>query len=262
MLMGKMAPVVQGFVPVMVAPLIIHTLAKVHEHGMIRAFVKSFGRKGSWLASAAHFWAMVRLAIVPEKRNNLFGWYALRTGERHPPEHKQMMREANALLRTERFKMYFPSEARDDAVMALYADEETLKYLDVLKIFGQDRSKLIERRNDHRQGFRDGTSWFVDIIDSQTGNLVGTTGFRSLSSDRTGEFGVIIHSQYQRTGILTEILPAVLHYGTTVLNLSRITALTLPMNLPMQKFLNQDHIPFHPTTDPEEPDFLVYEYSG
>merc|ERR1712137_742248 len=105
---------------------------------------------------------------------------------------------------------------------------------------GEKNAKAFkERRDSQRRGFRDGTSWFVDVVDSNS-RLVGTAGFRTIERQDesvTAEFGVIIDSQFHRNGCLKEIFPFIINYAKDSLNVTHFTSLTKPDNKPMRAFL-------------------------
>ena len=79
------------------------------------------------------------------------------------------------LCASRRFDFRPPSGERDEAVHALFNDEETmLPYLPML--CPMSRSALERRRAEQRLGMARGTSCFMDILDRTSGELVCTAG--------------------------------------------------------------------------------------
>jgi ribosomal-protein-alanine N-acetyltransferase len=76
----------------------------------------------------------------------------------------------------------------------------------------------------------DGVRW---AIRDQTGAFVGTAGFNTLVRERgsRGEVAYDVVRPRWRTGVMAEVLPAVLDYGFGALGLHRIEAMVTPGNV-------------------------------
>ena len=99
------------------------------------------------------------------------------------------------------------------------------------------RDELQTYRDEKRLGFESGTSWFLDLVDGSTGELIGVSGLREINSGvGSAEWGVAVATPYQRRGICAESFEAsareAAHRGCTT-----ITATTLPTNEGMLQFL-------------------------
>lgn len=213
--------------------LTLHSMQKIAKFGVVNALNKSFARKGSWTASLYHFLAMLYKAMIEsgsaprkEKRvRDVFGWYAVRTGEKHDPEKKRILRERALTLRTPRFDLEYPSAERDVEVPELYKDLVPKLTVEEVK----------DRRVKQRAEF--GThSRCVDVVDRLTGAFVGVTGFRSMDGDKY-EWGIVVADEWRRCGVCSEVFEACLEYaeGKTM----AITACTQENNHAMLSFLEK-----------------------
>lgn len=133
-----------------------------------------------------------------------------------------------------RLHMCFPMMARDDAMHAIFTDKATmLPHLQALCAISE--SDMRERRERHRAEGISGRSLFLDIVTRDTGECIGTTGFRSISSSRA-EWGCIIGRKWQRQGICTEAFAASVRHAAT-LHVKTVTASTTESNAPIRKAL-------------------------
>lgn len=80
-----------------------HAGAMAYRYGLVNAWRKSVARKGSWTASIEHFRAMLLKEVVARdtrltprakgrRLRNVWGGYAMRTGERHDAAGKAELR--------------------------------------------------------------------------------------------------------------------------------------------------------------------------
>ena len=165
---------------------------------------------------------------------------------------------AQPLCSSSRFHYFAPLEKFDKACYELYCDERVmLPFLPQLYKMGQVAFQ--KRRNDHRLKFLK-QSCFLDIIHRQTGEFVGTCGFRDFRSidckdelesyhsgelkaqvkkTRLGEFGVNICHEYQRQGICSEAFIQMLHLVKDKLNCAEIEGVTMSRNIPMCSFFEK-----------------------
>ena len=84
----------------------------------------------------------------------------------------------------------------------------------------------------------DGIRW---AIRDRAGAFVGTAGFNSLVRERAsrGEIAYDVVRPRWRTGVMAEVLPAVLDHGFRTLGLRRIEALVTPGNEPSAALLER-----------------------
>ncbi|QDZ25267.1 hypothetical protein HOP50_16g78140 [Chloropicon primus] len=143
-------------------------------------------------------------------------------------------------LNTPRLVMLPPEEVRDEQVLELYNDESTmLPWLPFLCPMKPEAMK--KRRNFHRLEYQEGRSMFLDLVDRETGELVGTSGFRTIEyKSGEAEWGVVIRKPHQRRGLCLEAYQASLEYLKKELRsqgILKLIASTLPSNEPMITFL-------------------------
>jgi RimJ/RimL family protein N-acetyltransferase len=141
-----------------------------------------------------------------------------------------------------------PAESRDEQCHKLFNDENTmLPYLSILcPMTWEDMKK---RRQLHRSDFADGKSWCVDIVSTIDGELIGTSGFRSIDNDcEEAEWGTVIACSHQRQGICQEAFQLCLKHAKNSLSnrIKWMTASTLPDNSRMITFLAK--MGFEPVT--------------
>jgi len=133
-----------------------------------------------------------------------------------------------------------PISGRDTAVHELYNSAAMLPHCRFL--YGLTWKQMQERREKHRKEFESGTSCFFDIVDIASGDIAGTSGFRTIdrsSSSALAEFGIIIASHWQRKGVCTAVYRGSLAYARDVLGCTRLTASTLKDNVVMLSFLHK-----------------------
>jgi len=132
-------------------------------------------------------------------------------------------------LATERFALA-PLRASDrDDVFAHFSDPATVEFMDIdpmTHVSGADETiaratHLLDRANGVRWAIRD-----------KDGAFAGTIGFNNLVREHgsRGEVGYDVVRPRWRTGVMAEVLPAVLAYGFETLGLRRIEALVTPGN--------------------------------
>jgi RimJ/RimL family protein N-acetyltransferase len=227
-----------------------HTAIMVRRHGLVNAWRKSVARKGSWTASLAHFYAMAAKSVVEQsdaardvkdrRVRDIWGRFVVRTKETH--EDKAAVRRRWTLIsKSRRFEFHAPSASRDAYVHSLYNDEATmLPHLPMLCPMSWEA--LVARRTAHRAAHartRAGAppeSYFLDVLDRESGALVGTAGFRSLAGG-VAEFGIVITRSWQRRGACTECFENNAALAAGALGCRAISASTLEANAPMRAFL-------------------------
>ena len=152
------------------------------------------------------------------------------------------MGEEAAVVTTARLAMLPPAEERDAAVLALYNDEETmLPWLPFL--CPMTAKKNAKRRATQRKEYREGSGLFLDLVDRETGELVGTSGFRTINYKAgEAEWGAVVRKDRQRTGLCWEAYSGCLEYLRRELRskgIVNLTASTMPDNAPMVAFLTK-----------------------
>lgn len=98
------------------------------------------------------------------------------------------------------------------------------------------------------QNYMDGdpSSWAIYHKEDQ--KMIGTIGFVSYNSvHKRGEVGYALSKKYWRQGITSEALQAVLEFGFSMLNLSRIEARCYPENTASEKLLLKNNFQFEGT---------------
>lgn len=141
------------------------------------------------------------------------------------------------LCQSERFEFYAPTELREAKVLALYNDTETmLPWLPQLCPMTHEQMRV--RRESQTAGLRNGTSCCFDVLCRETGQLVGTSGFRSIA-DGSAEWGVVVHRSWQRQGVCAEAFVANETYARDVLGCHTVTASTTEANKPMRAFFEK-----------------------
>ncbi len=113
---------------------------------------------------------------------------------------------------TDRIIYLPPSESRDRAVQSLFADPLTmLPYLAHLHHLND--ADWAARRALHRKQFNERQSSFWDMVDRHTGEVVGTSGFRSIcSKSGKAEWGIVVRSDYRRRGLCNEAFDVAVEY--------------------------------------------------
>ncbi len=132
------------------------------------------------------------------------------------------------ILETKRLALRELEETDLDALSAIYADAEVMKYIGKGIISSREQTKRsIElcRQFQEKNGF---SAWAV--IDRLRDKLIGTCGFAKLPDDQGIEIAYLLAKDSWGKGIASEISIAVLDYGFEVLKLEKIIALVYPQN--------------------------------
>jgi len=99
---------------------------------------------------------------------------------------------------------------------------------------------MAARRKRHRAEVQEEKGLFLDIILIRTGELLGTTGFRSMNKvGGTAEWGVIISKNWHRKGICAECFVATLSHAAKSHGIHTVTAVTRHDNIPMLTFFEK-----------------------
>ncbi len=81
------------------------------------------------------------------------------------------------------------------------------------------------------------------LIDPQTNQVLGNAGFHNWSFDhKRAEIGYSLKSdEYKGKGLMSEVVPFIIHYGFTEMNLQRIEAMVGPNNIPSLRLMEKNH---------------------
>ena len=132
-------------------------------------------------------------------------------------------------LATSRFQLS-PVSARDrEHLLVHFGDPETTEHLDIEPIINLAEADEVVAWADGLRATGVGVRWAIRDGD---GAFHGTIGFHNIVRDRAarGEVGYDVMRSRWRTGVMKEVLPAVLDFGFRKLLLHRIEALVNPGN--------------------------------
>jgi RimJ/RimL family protein N-acetyltransferase len=129
------------------------------------------------------------------------------------------------VFRSERLDFLSPLEEHDEELFQVFTDPKTmLPHLQML-YEGMTRENFRQRREMHRNDWKEGASFFLDIKLRSSGKVIGTTGHRaffhsgcieqasmcSLKSE-IAEWGIIIGKLWQRQGFCKESFDSLIYY--------------------------------------------------
>ena len=136
-----------------------------------------------------------------------------------------------------------PHPSRDVAMHALLNDAPTmLPHLSMLCPISHDDSTA--RRVRHRTEAATGTSCMLDVVLGETGELIGSTGFRVVEHGASSaEWGIIVSKAWQRKGVCAACFTACLGVATSALNVRNLTASTIAENESMLAFFKRRGVP-------------------
>ena len=136
-----------------------------------------------------------------------------------------------------------PHPSLDVAMHTLLNDAPTmLPHLSMLCPMSHDNSTA--RRVRHRAEAATGTSCMLDIVLGETGELIGSTGFRFVDQGASSaEWGIIVSKAWQRKGVCSACFTACLEVATSVLNVRNLTASTIAENESMLAFFKRRGVP-------------------
>ena len=136
-----------------------------------------------------------------------------------------------------------PHQSRDVAMHSMLNDAPTmLPHLSMLCPISHDDST--ERRVRHRAEAAASTSCMLDVVLGETGELIGSTGFRVVEhGTSSAEWGIIVSKGWQRKGVCEACFTACLEVATTTLNVRNLTASTIAENESMLAFFKRRGVP-------------------
>ncbi|OQS06236.1 hypothetical protein THRCLA_01715 [Thraustotheca clavata] len=128
-----------------------------------------------------------------------------------------------------------PKEERDQAVYSIFCEDDNMKYIPFLCRMQSDAWQA--RRSSHRELFNLGTGAFLDVIETSSGKVIGTSGFRVVDKEnKQAEWGVILSQEFQGKGYCKEMHDACIAWAKTQ-GLERVTAATWQSNDRMNQLL-------------------------
>jgi ribosomal-protein-alanine N-acetyltransferase len=132
-------------------------------------------------------------------------------------------------LETHRFRLRALRPSDAEIIYGYFSDPR------VTRFFGMEPYTALEQAEQFIAGYLSaaeagrGIRWGVAV--RQTDLLVGTCGFHAWHvPHRRAEIGYEVRPDNWRTGVMSEVLPAMLQYGFDQMNLNRIAALISPPN--------------------------------
>lgn len=125
-------------------------------------------------------------------------------------------------LQTERV-MLRPIEASDlDALFAVYADPEVMRYTSDPPF--TDRAMMAQFFESIQYGYHSGEYYELALV-SLPDTVIGTCSLHSFNAEQaSAEVGFILHRAYWRRGLMSEALRVLLNYSFTQLQLRVIYA--------------------------------------
>lgn len=132
------------------------------------------------------------------------------------------------------------SISHEDAVnlFEIMGDAETMKYITSHPV--QSIEEMEEKINTHLENFQLEKEIPWVIIDNKNERVIGMFRFHKVNMwHRKAEMGVAIHRDYQRKGLMTELMPEILRYGFEILELNRIVGDIFADNTGSRKILEK-----------------------
>lgn len=118
----------------------------------------------------------------------------------------------------------------------------------------EQASQMLARIN---QDYLAGNSIHWAIIDKQIDKIVGTCGYYRGFEGEAGELGCILIPQYEGKGLMTEALKLAIDFGTDIMGLKRIFAITNNYNSKAKQLLHRLNFKKRAESDNDE---IEYEY--
>ncbi|ETW02463.1 hypothetical protein H310_05972 [Aphanomyces invadans] len=151
-----------------------------------------------------------------------------------------------------------PLERLDDDVYAIYCEDDTMQCIPFL--CGMPADEWQERRRTHRDMFHtSGTGAFFDVVEVESGRVIGTSGFRVIdTSTGSAEWGIVISAKFQRRGFCQEIHAACMAWAINQ-GIRTSTAQTWTSNLRMVQILERYGYRYIDTIENEYGTWAAYE---
>ena len=130
-------------------------------------------------------------------------------------------------LETKNFLLRQITSADSDALFEIFSDDEVTRHYDLYSYSSVDEIQQLIEFFDESFEVERSIRW--GIAQKSDNRIIGTCGYVWLREFR-GEIGYELNQQYWRQGIMSEALPAILHFGYEQLGLNRIEALVMTEN--------------------------------
>lgn len=150
-------------------------------------------------------------------------------------------------LNTERLSLKRITNADINEVFAIRSNPQLMKYVPRPVAKTPDDAQLVINKINEGINTKQTLNWGMYI--KTTGKLIGIIGYvRFLHDNYRGEFGYIMHGDYQGQGLMHEAVEEVVRFGFQGLNLHTIEAIINPENTASIKvveranFLKEGHL--------------------
>lgn len=130
-------------------------------------------------------------------------------------------------LETENLLLRRITSDDSDALFEIFSDDEVTRYYDLYSYNHVDEIHQLIAFFDESFAVERSIRW--GIAQKTDNRLIGTCGYVWLREFR-GEIGYELNQTHWRQGIMSEALPAILHFGYERLRLNRIEALVMTGN--------------------------------
>jgi len=122
-----------------------------------------------------------------------------------------------------------------DDLFKVYGNEEAMKYYDIHKLNNKEKCEeiieLYQKRFDDNAGIR----WGVYL----NSKLIGTCGYNRIIRKRKAIIGYDLNPTYWNQGFATEMVQAIIDYGTIEYEVHRIEAFVTPGNIASERVLHK-----------------------
>ncbi|MCD8510626.1 MAG: GNAT family N-acetyltransferase [Bacillus sp. (in: Bacteria)] len=126
------------------------------------------------------------------------------------------------------------------SLLPVMSHKETMKYITPHPV--KTKEEMEKKIANHLRGFEKQKEIPWVIIDRENEEIVGMFRFHKLHLwHRKAEMGAVIRQEYQKKGVMTEILTTVLPYAFHQLNLNRVVGDIFEGNRGSQRLLEKFH---------------------
>ena len=149
--------------------------------------------------------------------------------------HKETALDTFPVLHTERLDLIEITQAHLGDLFKLFGDEEVTRFYNLLPLEKeQEAQKLIDwfqSRFKEKLGIR----WGIALKGNP--NIIGTIGFNSFTTHHRANLGYDLQSDHWNKGYITEALRVVIDFGFNQLEVNRIEAEIMPLNVVSDRVL-------------------------
>lgn len=133
-------------------------------------------------------------------------------------------------LETERLILREVTHADDNDIYLLRSDRELMRHIDRPMTTTLEEAQILVQRMIDLLKSNEGITWGLTLKNSP--GLIGTFGFWRIEKDNhRAEVGYMLHSKYQRQGIMKEAFAKALEYGFKTLKFHSLEANINPGNV-------------------------------